>query len=226
MTTRAPSCALALVLLIFGLAAGPALATSAVVAPSGPLLSAPALYNLANSYARERKPGLAVLNYERASVLAPTDSDILANLRYVRTQAALPPIPGSWFGQVVRWSSPNSSFWLGCAGLLLMAIATLAARSHPASRHALRIATGTGLLLIVATLANAAATWPLLHEAVVIAPSTPARVAPVSDAETLFTLPEAQSVAMQSVRASFALVRTSSGREGWVARADLATVLP
>ena len=33
-----------------------------------------------NSYARAGKPGLAVLNYERAALLAPDDPDINANL--------------------------------------------------------------------------------------------------------------------------------------------------
>jgi len=51
--------------------------------------SADGLYNLANSYARAGKPGLAVLNYERAALLAPNDADINANLEYVRTGACL-----------------------------------------------------------------------------------------------------------------------------------------
>ena len=44
--------------------------------PSQPLkarYSADGLYNLANSYARAGKPGLAVLYYERAALLAPDD---------------------------------------------------------------------------------------------------------------------------------------------------------
>ena len=52
-----------------------------------PRYSADGLYNLANSYARAGKPGLAVLNYERAALLAPYDPDIAANLEYVRTSA-------------------------------------------------------------------------------------------------------------------------------------------
>src|SRR6202161_2860169 len=54
---------------------------------SPPRYSADGLYNLANSYARAGKPGLAVLNYERAALLAPDDPDINANLAYVRTAA-------------------------------------------------------------------------------------------------------------------------------------------
>jgi Flp pilus assembly protein TadD len=68
-------------MLIAGLAlwGGPAFAQ-----PSQPRYSADGLYNLANSYARDGKPGLAVLSYERAALLAPDDPDINANLAYVR----------------------------------------------------------------------------------------------------------------------------------------------
>src|ERR1700680_589979 len=49
--------------------------------------SASPLYTSANAYARAGKPGLAVLNYERASLLAPDDPDVAANLRFVRESA-------------------------------------------------------------------------------------------------------------------------------------------
>jgi hypothetical protein len=52
--------------------------------------SAAALFNQANAYARAGKPGLAVLNYERAQLLAPNDADIAANLHFVRAKAGLP----------------------------------------------------------------------------------------------------------------------------------------
>ncbi len=59
-------------------AAAPAEARQQPQAPAG--YSAAALYNLANAYARAGKPGLAVLNYERAKLLDPQDPDIDANL--------------------------------------------------------------------------------------------------------------------------------------------------
>src|SRR5271170_4000942 len=60
-------------------------AAQACAQSSQPAYSADGLYNLANSYARAGKPGLAVLSYERAALLAPDDPDINANLAYVRT---------------------------------------------------------------------------------------------------------------------------------------------
>ncbi len=41
-------------------------------------------YNLGNAYFKEKKLGLAILNYERAKRQSPRDRDIAANLAYVR----------------------------------------------------------------------------------------------------------------------------------------------
>ncbi len=62
-----------------------ALQACAAPVPAG--YSAAGLYNLANSYARAGKPGMAVLNYERARLLSPNDPDVEANLRFVRSSA-------------------------------------------------------------------------------------------------------------------------------------------
>ena len=42
-------------------------------------------YNLANSYARLKQTGMAVLNYRRALLFAPNDSRVSSNLEYVRS---------------------------------------------------------------------------------------------------------------------------------------------
>src|SRR6202011_968808 len=64
--------------------------------------SAANLYNLANSYARQGKLGMAVLNYERASLLSPNDPDVEANLRYVRAASHVPEPPQSAFDRMAR----------------------------------------------------------------------------------------------------------------------------
>src|ERR1700684_438250 len=75
-------------------------APSAPSAPSQPRYSADGLYNLANSYARDGKPGLAVLSYERAALLAPDDADIMANLAYVRAAAHVALKPRNRFARL------------------------------------------------------------------------------------------------------------------------------
>jgi hypothetical protein len=194
--------------------------------PEPSKFSAPALYNLANSYARAGKPGLAVLNYERASLLEPNDPDIRANLRYVRQAAGLPPEPQTWFDRVAKIAGPQALSWVGLTGLLIAGAGVLAARAYAKHRTKFAVASIMGVSLVGATLCNGAALWPIVHGAVVIANNVPARVSPVPMGEPLFVLREAELVRMTARHDSFVLVRTSAGRQGWVSNANIAPVVP
>lgn len=201
-------------------AATPAATTAA--RPVHTVYSAAALYNLANSYARAGKPALAVLNYQRARLLAPHDPDIEANLRYVREASHLPPEPQDRFTRAIALAGPTALSWMGVAGVLMMGAGLLATRASLARRMAL----GCGIVLVGLTTGNAAMLWPKLHEAVVLTAATPARVSPVPMGDPLFVLPEAETVRITAEREDFVLVRTKAGRAGWVSRAALAPVVP
>ena len=91
--------------------------------------SADGLYNLANQYARAGKPGLAVLNYERAALLAPNDPDITSNLEYVRATAQVPTEPRTRFTRFARSTSPTTAAWLGVMGVALLGGGLLASKA-------------------------------------------------------------------------------------------------
>src|SRR6516165_10125194 len=93
-----------------------------------PRYSADDLYNRANSYARAGKPGLAVLNYEKAALLAPNDADISANLEYVRAAARVSVDPPTRFERVARVVTPQTAAWLGVIGIALLGASVLASR--------------------------------------------------------------------------------------------------
>jgi hypothetical protein len=187
--------------------------------------SAAALYNLGNSYARSGKAALAELNYERALVLAPMDPDIRANLRTVRESAGLPPQVGGWLSQYDRFTNPNSMYWLGLIGLTLAGTGFLLRRLR--SEHGTQFITVTvvGLLLTALSLGDAAVTASTLHESVVLV-AAPAGAAPIIGTSPLFTVPPAEIVRVREEHQGFALIRDSKGREGWVARTELAPVIP
>jgi hypothetical protein len=65
-----------------------------------------------------------------------------------------------------------------------------------------------------------------MHEAVVLINQTPARVSPVLMGDTAFILREAETVTMTAQHEDFVLIRNHAGRTGWVARANLDTVIP
>jgi hypothetical protein len=188
--------------------------------------SAAGLYNLANSYARAGKPGMAVLNYERARLLAPNDPDIDANLRYVRESSRLPSESRNWFDRTFRLASPALLAWIGVNGLLIAGGSLLAGRFYFRYRW-LRLATTiAGIAMAALTVGNGILVWPKLHEAVVITATTPVRVSPVPMGDPLFVLPEAETVRMTAEHEGFVLVQTRAGRTGWVSRSNLAPVVP
>lgn len=194
--------------------------------PAQTRYSADGLYNLANSYARAGKLGLAVLNYERAELLAPSDPDIRANLQYVRARAHLPPEPRSDLATIGEAVSPTAAAWLGVMGIALVGAALLAARVAPRRAWARTVGVLAGVPLILLSVSSAMAMWPRMHEAVVLVNQTPARVSPVPMGETAFTLAEADTVTMTAEHEDFILVRTRGGLSGWVARANLGAVVP
>lgn len=193
-------------------------------APAG--YSAAGLYNLANAYARQGKPGMAVLNYERASLLSPNDPDIEANLKYVRASSHLPEPSRGAFDRVVRVASPFALSWLGVMGIVVVGIASLAAQLSSRHRWLRRLSVLFGISLISLTVANGIALWPILHEGVVITGATPVRVSPVPMGDSLFTLPEADTVRITAEHEGFLLIQTRAGRTGWVSRANVAPVVP
>jgi hypothetical protein len=194
--------------------------------PSQPRYSADGLYNLANSYARAGKPGLAVLNYERASLLAPDDADINANLEYVRASAHVPAEPRTRFARIAQAANPTLAAWIGVLGIALVGVGLLARNLARRLQWLRAVGILLGVALIALTVSNAMLLWPRMHEAVVLINQTPARVSPVPMGDTAFVLREAETVTMTAEHEDFILIRTRGGLSGWVARANLGPVVP
>lgn len=204
-------------------AAEAAAAPSRAAAASG--YSAPRLYNEGNAYARSGQFALAVLAYERARLIDPTDADLEANLSRARAAAGLPVRRGSWLDACRGLGDPNALYWIGLSGLLLGGGSLLALLRRPPYRGAIVAFALLGAGMTVAGLLDAAAVAPVLSESVVLRPAA-ASVSPVTGADELFTVPAADTVRVLDEHGGFALIRDSAGREGWVADADLAHVIP
>jgi hypothetical protein len=195
-------------------------------APAQAGYSAATLYNFANAYARAGKPGLAVLNYERAKLLDPNDPDIEANLNHVRIAAGLPPESRSRFERISGIAGPQMLAWLGVLGLLIAGAGVLRLRFYPRHRRLFAAATILGIPLLGVSIGYGVTLWPVVHEAVVITHTAPVRVSPAIIEETLFVLPEASIVSTGAEHDGFVLVRTAAGRTGWVPGTNLAPILP
>jgi hypothetical protein len=212
---------------LLGLAAwsGTSQAAEAQEPPLPSAYSGSALYNLGNFYARLGRPAMAVLNYERALILAPRDPDIQANLRHVRESVGLPPQAGGWLHQHDRWANPNTLYWLGLFGMILAGVSLALRRPGSAHRTAFGAGVAVGVAFMAIAVGDAVATASTLHESVVMF-ATPASASPISGAEPLFTVPLADVVRVREEHGGFDLISDSQGREGWVADGDLQPVIP
>ena len=208
--------------------AQPAQPESASVRPASAQAgySAAALYNFANAFARAGKPGFAVLNYERARLLDPSDPDIEANLSQVLVASGLPPETHTQFERLTAIVGPRTLAWLGVLGLLIAGIGALRLRFYPRHRRKFALATLVGMVLLGVSIADAVTLWPVMHEAVVITKTAPVRVSPTLIEETLFVLPEATIVSTGAEHDGFVLVRTAAGRTGWAPSTNLAPIVP
>lgn len=194
---------------------------------SGPLgYSAAGLYNLANSYARAGKPGMAILNYERANLLSPGDPAVQANLRFVRASAHLPAESTDGFDRIASIASPFWMTWGGVLGLILVGASLIAAQLSSRHRFVRGAATLLGIGLVGMTLSDALALWPRLHQGVVVAAATPVRVSPVPMGDPLFSLPEGEKVRIKAEHDGFALIETRAGAAGWIADSNVAPIVP
>ncbi len=147
--------------------------------PQPPRYSADGLYNLANSYARAGKPGLAVLNYSAPALLAPNDADINANLEYIRASAHVPTEPRARFARIALAVNPHWRLGSGVLGITLAGVGLLARKNTPRFKWAWAGGILIGVTLIALTVSNAMLLWPRMHAAVVLINQTPARVSPV-----------------------------------------------
>jgi hypothetical protein len=188
--------------------------------------SAAGLYNLANSYARAGKPGMAILNYERASLLAPGDPDIQANLRFVRASAHLPAEMPDTLDRVAKIASPFWMSWLGVLGLVIVGASVIFGQLSPRHRLARAAASVFGVTMIGLMFCSAVALGSRLHQGVVIAAATPVRVSPVPMGDPLFSLPEGEKVKITAEHEGFDLIETRAGRAGWIANSNLAPIVP
>lgn len=216
-----PRLMLTVVFVGLSLCGGRALADSAP-----PRYSSDALYNLGNSYARAGKPGLAVLNYERAALLAPNDEDIKANLAYVRAAAHVAREPRSRLAQLGETVAPVTAAWLGVSGLVIIGLGLNSSSVGRRFRRLRVICIPLGLALLAVTVSNALTLGPRVNDAVVLVHEAPVRVTPVPMGDTSFALHEAETVTVTAKHEDFMLIRTRDGRSGWVARGDVGLVVP
>jgi tetratricopeptide (TPR) repeat protein len=188
-------------------------------------------YNIGNTYFKLGELGPAILYYERARRLMPSDDDLLANLELARslTVDQVAPLPGFWLFRVVGWwvaLLPRSALgWLVALAYLTAMTAIVVVILRPGTalavwgrRLAITGATVTvvfGLNLAVRELGVGAA-----EEAVIMVEETEVQSAPSEDsALQIFAVHEGTKVRIDRRSDLWIEIVLEDGKVGWV-RAD------
>jgi tetratricopeptide (TPR) repeat protein len=183
-------------------------------------------YNLGNAYFRLGELGRAILHFERARRLAPTDSEILGNLEFARSytlDSAEPdpaPLALRSFRDVQDRLGPDRQAWASLLSSWLLAgwlAWTLArpGRWKPAYGWLL----AAGVLWIALLTASWYVTFDRLEGqrlAVVLEDSVEVLAGPGENNATLFTIHEGLTIEVRDVRSEWVQVSLPNGLNGWL----------
>jgi len=190
-------------------------------------------YNLGNAYFKTGETAQAVLNYERALRLDPSDADVRYNLEFARamTQDRIDEVPEfilkTWIRKIGYWMSSDAWAVLSLVFLALtLALVLLFLLGPTAGMRR------TGFFAGIATLLLSLAAFGFARsqkadaerhdEAIVMRPVSSVTSSPSSDAaKSLFILHEGSKVKVLDEVSGYKDIELADGRRGWIASGDI-----
>ncbi|MCI5137691.1 MAG: tetratricopeptide repeat protein [Candidatus Electrothrix sp. AR1] len=188
-------------------------------------VSAPLLYNLANSYAAAGQVGPAVLNYERALRLAPGDADIQGNVAQVRKDAGLYRDDQPLHRRLAEMLGADQ--WLliaGCAFLCLGLSALLVTTGVGQGQRALHWLMTGSLAVFLLTLPPAVFRYQDWNIGVVLAEDTHLVISPFAGATLAGDIKAGRLIRPEREHNDYVLVTAETGKSGWLAKDSFALV--
>ena len=206
-------------------AAAPVATVGAGVTPGPAGYSARALVGTADEALAAGRPGTAIVELERARLLAPRSTVVASHLAHARQIANLSPAPTRRLHSVARLLSGSDWSHLALTGLLLSAAGMVWLSWDTARRgRAAGLAIGGIAVATLSFLATGEVT-PSREDAVVVVAAEPARIAPFPAAEPAFPLQEGAPVSVMRAHGDYVLISAAEG-QGWLPRASVETILP
>jgi tetratricopeptide (TPR) repeat protein len=201
--------------------------------------SAPLCFDLANAEVKAGHTGTALLNYERARYLAPTDAEIDHNLQLARKQAGLEPNSYRWWQMALL--SINWSVWLGimaaCVLLIFLSIVgsvyifSLAATLKMPLRLLRNIFraiifAGIPFFFLMGYIELSTIGFNNRIEGVIIAPKAATlRLSPFDSADSVGIIPEGELVTVEDRHEDYLRIEGRDHHFGWIRRKDIEPVI-
>jgi tetratricopeptide (TPR) repeat protein len=191
-------------------------------------------YNYANALFRQGQLGLAILYYEKARKLEPTDEDIAYNLRFANAQTVdKNPAPETNILTKVLWSlhtaySIDQGLWI-CLGLFsaIFLAAMLAVFSGAGLRGVLFALMGlcvVALLVLGPSLAYKIRQQESVEYGIVLKPAVEMYSGPGENFQVLTKVHEGTKFQIVETRGDWVSVKLLNGKGGYVRYADLGKV--
>jgi tetratricopeptide (TPR) repeat protein len=189
--------------------------------------SADVLFNLAVSYEHSGQPGKAILNYERALRLSPTDSDIKGNLHLLRKKNGLYSREFSWSEKFFQLLNMDQWLLSGLVFLVIFSLLQLAvALQFPLSIVLKRTVSITCLFLITLSVAGALYRYPVYHAWVVTAEGSRLLLSPFDSSRSNGSIQAGRLVFPEKKHHEFTYIKDDTGRTGWIRSRDIEPIVP
>ncbi|MDO5523111.1 MAG: tetratricopeptide repeat protein [Bacteroidia bacterium] len=197
--------------------------------------SAEIYYNLGNAYFRNGETAKAILNYERALLLSPGDSDIRHNLRFARTRIE-DKIDTSDSFFLTNWVNAfknlfNSNTWATIAVALFIGfLACIATFLFVRKIWIRQTAFYTGIVIFVFMLvANGFAfsqknSRIQRNTGIVMAASASIMTSPDANSQELFRLHEGTKVKLNKTDGNWIEIEIANGSVGWTSKENVEVI--
>lgn len=184
-------------------------------------------FNLGNAYYKTKQYTLAILNFERAKLLAPDDEDIEFNLQVANQHVvdSIQELPGLF---IVRWwnglvNSHTTDTWavFSIVGFILF-LSMLGLYFFARSGDIRRISFWAGCVLLIMTIFS----WSFAAQqksrlvnhsyAVVMQPTVTVKSSPSEKGTNLFVIHEGLKVRITDKLGDWVEIRLADGNKGWL----------
>ena len=184
-------------------------------------------FNLANSYYRIGKLGYAILNYERALKLSPSDEDVKHNIAFANlsTVDRIQPLPTfflfEWWESILASLTVNGWTYLAYLFfLLLIVFIVIYFFARSIFQQKLILFSGLGVLviflLVVSLLIVKINREETLISGVVIEQSVTVKTSPDTKSTDAFVIHEGLKVNLEDKIDNWVKIKLADGKVGWV----------